>query len=46
MIDGVIVTQLNQIPDERGTVMHMLKSTDSAFTQFGEIYFSGVYRKA
>jgi dTDP-4-dehydrorhamnose 3,5-epimerase len=43
MIDGVIVTPLNQIPDERGTVMHMLKSTDSAFTQFGEIYFSGVY---
>jgi len=43
MIDGVIVTPLRQIPDERGTVMHMLKSTDSACTQFGEIYFSGVY---
>ena len=43
MIDGVIVTPLRQIPDERGTVMHMLKSTDSVFTQFGEIYFSGVY---
>ena len=43
MIDGVIVTHLSQIPDERGTVMHMLKSTDPVFTQFGEIYFSGVY---
>jgi dTDP-4-dehydrorhamnose 3,5-epimerase len=43
MIDGVIVTPLRQIPDERGTVMHMLKSTDSVFTQFGEIYFSSVY---
>jgi dTDP-4-dehydrorhamnose 3,5-epimerase len=43
MIEGVIITPLKQIPDERGTIMHMLKSTDPAFTQFGEIYFSGVY---
>ena len=43
MIDGVTVTPLRQIPDERGTVMHMLKSTDSVFTQFVEIYFSVVY---
>ena len=43
MIDGVRITPLLQIHDERGSVMHMLKSTDSAFQQFGEIYFSGVY---
>ena len=43
MIEGVIITPLKQIPDERGKIMHMLKSTDPAFTQFGEIYFSGVY---
>lgn len=43
MIDGVKITPLLQIHDERGSVMHMLKSTDSAFEQFGEIYFSGVY---
>ena len=43
MIEGVIITPLKQIPDERGTIMHMLKSTDPAFNQFGEIYFSGVY---
>jgi dTDP-4-dehydrorhamnose 3,5-epimerase len=44
MIDGVKVVPLRRIPDERGTVMHMLRSTDPHFTQFGEIYFSTVYR--
>ena len=43
MIDGVIITPLRQIHDERGKVMHMLKSTDPHFERFGEIYFSGVY---
>jgi dTDP-4-dehydrorhamnose 3,5-epimerase len=43
MIDGVIVTPLRQIVDERGKVMHMLKVGDPAFQQFGEIYFSCVY---
>ena len=28
MIDGVKVVPLRRIPDERGTVMHMLRSTD------------------
>jgi dTDP-4-dehydrorhamnose 3,5-epimerase len=44
MIDGVKVVPLRRIPDERGTVMHMLRSTDPHFTQFGEIYFSTVYK--
>jgi len=43
MIEGVQVIPLKRIPDERGTVMHMLRSTDPHFTQFGEIYFSTVY---
>lgn len=43
MIDGVIVTPLKQILDERGKVMHMLRADSPAFTQFGEIYFSCVY---
>ena len=42
MIDGVKITPLRQIPDERGVVMHMLKRTDDVFEIFGEIYFSGV----
>jgi dTDP-4-dehydrorhamnose 3,5-epimerase len=44
MIDGVTVVPLRRIPDERGTVMHMLRSTDPHFTQFGEIYFSTIYK--
>jgi len=40
MIDGVKIIPLKQINDERGKIMHMLKSTDEHFTQFGEIYFS------
>jgi dTDP-4-dehydrorhamnose 3,5-epimerase len=44
MIEGVKVVPLRRIPDERGTVMHMLRATDPHFTQFGEIYFSTVYR--
>ncbi len=42
MIDGVIIHQLRQIKDERGTVMHMLRADSHLFTKFGEIYFSVV----
>ncbi len=44
MIDGVRVIPLRRIPDERGTVLHMLRSTDPHFDRFGEIYFSTIYR--
>ena len=40
MIEGVIVTPLRQIIDERGKVMHMLREDSPTFTRFGEIYFS------
>ena len=43
MIEGVKVVSLLQIPDERGTVMHMLKRTDPHFVRFGEIYFTTVH---
>jgi dTDP-4-dehydrorhamnose 3,5-epimerase len=43
MIDGVIITPLSQIGDERGKVMHMLRCDDPHFKSFGEIYFSCVY---
>ena len=43
MIEGVKVVPLRQIPDERGTVMHMLKRTDPHFVRFGEIYFTTVH---
>lgn len=43
MIEGVRVIPLKRIPDERGTVMHMLRCDDDHYDQFGEIYFSTVY---
>lgn len=43
MIDGVLVTPLKQILDERGKVMHMLRADAPHFSHFGEIYFSSVY---
>lgn len=46
MIKGVIVTPLKQIIDERGKVMHMLRSDASHFIKFGEIYFSFVHKGA
>ena len=42
MIHDVVVTPLKQIPDERGKVMHMLRSDAPGFAGFGEIYFSCV----
>ena len=43
MIEGVRVTPLRQIVDERGKVMHMLRSDSQGFSGFGEIYFSTVF---
>ena len=40
MIEGVVVTPLRQIFDERGKVMHMMRADSPAFKNFGEIYFS------
>jgi dTDP-4-dehydrorhamnose 3,5-epimerase len=42
-IDGALVVPLRRIPDERGTILHMLSSTDEHFQKFGEIYFTTVY---
>lgn len=43
MINGVIVTPLHQIFDERGKVMHMMRNDSSIYSEFGEIYFSCTY---
>jgi len=42
-IEGLRIIPLRRIPDDRGTVMHMLRSTDEHFIEFGEIYFSSVH---
>jgi dTDP-4-dehydrorhamnose 3,5-epimerase len=43
-IAGVKVIPLRRIPDERGTIFHMLRRTDPHFVEFGEIYFTSIYR--
>jgi dTDP-4-dehydrorhamnose 3,5-epimerase len=45
-IEGVVVKPLEQIPDERGKIMHMLRCDDPLFEKFGEIYFSIGYPNA
>lgn len=42
MLDGVSLTPLNKIPNEKGDIFHALKSTDETFISFGEAYFSNV----
>ena len=41
-IEGCVLTELRQVEDERGAVLHHLRCDDPAFTQFGESYFSEV----
>jgi dTDP-4-dehydrorhamnose 3,5-epimerase len=43
MIQDVVITPLRQIPDERGKIMHMMRSDSPGFRSFGEIYFSCVH---
>lgn len=45
-IDGVIITELRQIGDERGAVLHMLRCDAPEFVRFGECYFSEVLPSA
>ncbi len=44
LVAGVTVVPLRRIPDERGTILHMLRRTDPHFLEFGEIYFTTIYR--
>ncbi len=41
-INGVLITELRQISDERGSVLHMLRCDAPEFVRFGECYFSEV----
>lgn len=42
LIEGVTLTELRQINDNRGAVLHMLRNDAPEFTRFGECYFSEV----
>ena len=45
-IDGIITTELRQINDQRGAVLHMLRCDALGFVRFGECYFSEVLPSA
>ena len=36
-IEGVKIKLIKKIPDERGTILHMLRSDEEIFNGFGEI---------
>lgn len=42
MIDGVIVTPLKRISNEKGDILHALKCSEASFSRFGEAYFSTI----
>lgn len=42
-INGVVIRPLRMIPDERGTIMHGVRS-DNLLNQFGEVYFKKLYQ--
>jgi dTDP-4-dehydrorhamnose 3,5-epimerase len=44
MIHDLQIVPLRRIPDERGTIHHMLRRDDPHFIEFGEIYFTSIYR--
>ena len=41
-IEGLTVTQLSELSDPRGSVLHMLRCDVPEFTRFGECYFSEI----
>jgi dTDP-4-dehydrorhamnose 3,5-epimerase len=41
-MDGVLLTPLRIIADERGAVLHMLRADAPEFSRFGECYFSEI----
>jgi len=43
MIEGVQINSRRVIPDDRGKIMHIMKSNDDQFKSFGEVYCSSIY---
>ena len=42
-IEGINISPLKIISDDRGSVMHMLRNDNQVFEKFGEIYFSTIF---
>ena len=46
MIEGVQITNLKKIDDDRGSVLTMIRSDSKVFKSFGEVYFSTIFNKS
>jgi len=42
-IDGVVIKDINVIPDERGRLMEILRRDDGHFEKFGQVYMTTNY---
>jgi len=40
---GVTITPLKKIPDDRGSIFHIMRNDSPMFDKFGEVYVSTVY---
>ena len=45
-MDGVILTQLKQVQNTKGDILHVLRKSDAGFQNFGEVYCSEVVKGA
>ena len=45
IIEGIKISPLKIISDNRGSVMHMLRNDSKVFEKFGEIYFSTIFKE-
>lgn len=43
-IEGIKISPLKIISDNRGSVMHMMRNDNQVFEKFGEIYFSTILK--
>ena len=43
-MDGVILSPLKRIHNPKGDIFHAMKKSDEGFSEFGEAYFSTIYK--
>lgn len=43
-MDGVILSRLKRIHNPKGDIFHVMKKSDEEFSEFGEAYFSMIYK--
>lgn len=46
IISGVLINTLSIFSDDRGAVLHMIRSDSNGYNKFGEVYFSEVLPKS